>query len=368
MISTIHLQNFKCFLDETLSLRPLTLVTGANAGGKSSLLQSILLAKQAVESPSDYVRLNGPFDLALGKSDDVLHQSDEVQRDITIETVTSDGATHLWKFAARENELILRITCRPGTDAIDVVHYLGAERMGPRDILGSDSVPIETLDVGARGEFTAQVLESLTVAPGERGRVPPALRHPSTEKEGNVITIGKQVELWMRDIVPRIEVKAATLPETNVSALRLRRGTATDWLRPTNIGFGISYSLPIVVAGLLCRPRTLLLVENPEAHLHPAGQSRMGRFLATVAASGAQVIVETHSDHVLNGVLLAAVDGISIHHDQIIIQHFHGDEQARQRAQAIEVNRDGGLSTWPRGFFDQSEKDMAAILEARRRG
>ena len=177
----------------------------------------------------------------------------------------------------------------------------------------------------------------------------------------------KQVEFWMQDIAPGIEINALIVTDTNASALSLRRG-GVRWLRPPNIGFGISYSLPIIVAGLLARPGSIFVVENPEAHLHPAGQSRMGRFLATLAAAGIQVLVETHSDHVLNGVLLATVDDHPIRHDQVIIQYFHGDPKSEKRAQAIDVNARGGLSTWPKGFFDQSEKDMAAILKARKNG
>ena len=93
----------------------------------------------------------------------------------------------------------------------------------------------------------------------------------------------------------------------------------------------------------------------------------MGRFLATLAAAGVQVIAETHSDHVLNGIRLATVDKQhNLRHDQVIVQYFHGNDSSPQRAEPIDVTAKGGLSSWPSGFFDQSEKDLAAILEARR--
>ena len=67
----------------------------------------------------------------------------------------------------------------------------------------------------------------------------------------------------------------------------------------------------------------------------------------------------------LNGVRLAAADpGHPILHNQIIIQYFHGDDGADTRARSIDVTAKGGLTSWPTGFFDQSEKDLAAILEA----
>jgi predicted ATPase len=105
----------------------------------------------------------------------------------------------------------------------------------------------------------------------------------------------------------------------------------------------------------------MLIVENPEAHLHPAGQSRLGRFLARVAGSGVQVIVETHSDHVLNGVRLAAVADSSVPANDVIVHFFDGDTVL-----PIDLGARGDLSAWPTGFFDQIEDDLGRLARARR--
>ena len=285
-----------------------------------------------------------------------------------IELTWEGGSRDTWRFEERpKEEYILGVAERPSAASPLELTYLHAERVGPRDTLAVDSVPGDDLNVGVRGEFTAQVLEAHALA-GRRRKVREPLWHPRTED--GLADLGKQAELWMGDIAPGIELRALTLPDTNMSAMRFKRaGVATEWLRPPNTGFGISYALPIIVAGLLAPTGSMLLVENPEAHLHPAGQSRIGRFLATLAAAGVQVIAETHSDHVLNGVRLAAVDAKHpLLHDQIIVQYFHGQDEAAERARAIDVTAKGGLSSWPAGFFDQSEKDLAAILQARPRG
>lgn len=363
MISRLRIQHFKCFQDESLELRPLTLIVGANGVGKSSLLQSLLLAQHALETTTDHVRLNGPFHLALGTTVDVLCQTNEARGSMQLDLTLDDSRVHVFELTEREREpFILHIARRPSGLRMNLT-YLGAERIGPRDTLEMDPTASDARNVGVRGEFTAQVLAELNMK-----RVREELRHPRTSEAG--VQLGKQVELWLSDITPAIEVRADAFPGTNVSAIRLKRGgLMTEWLRPPNIGFGVSYALPVIAGGLLAQPGSLFLVENPEAHLHPAGQSRMGRFLATVAASGVQVLVETHSDHVLNGMLLASVDARHpLRHDQLLIQYFHGDEEKGSRAESITVDARGGLSAWPAGFFDQSEKDMAAILEARRHG
>lgn len=79
----------------------------------------------------------------------------------------------------------------------------------------------------------------------------------------------------------------------------------------TNVGFGITYALPILVSGLTVPEGGMLLVENPEAHLHAKAQSNMGYFLARMAAAGVRVIIETHSEHIVNGIRRMIVEGKS---------------------------------------------------------
>lgn len=105
----------------------------------------------------------------------------------------------------------------------------------------------------------------------------------------------------------------------------------------------------------------MLLVENPEAHLHPAGQSKLGRFLARVAGSGVQVVLETHSDHVLNGARLAVAQDRSIAASDMVVHYFDHDQ-----ALPIQINDRGELSHWPTGFFDQIESDLGRLARARR--
>lgn len=372
MISAITVHNFKCFHRERFRLGALTLLTGINGSGKSSLIQALLLLRQTVDqsAPRQFIRLNGPYQLQLGQALDVFNMmAEDPARNIRFELELSKEQVLRWQLSAADDEaLALEVTQRPeslpeeASGLTEYFTYLCAERVGPRDISPMDALPADRLGVGVQGEFTAQVLVQR-----ERETIREALRHPDTERLGGVTYLGKQVELWMRDLVPGLELRAQMLQGTNAAALRMKRSGGTlDWLRPTNMAFGVSYALPIVVAGLLSPPGALFLVENPEAHLHPSGQSRIGRFLSTLAAAGVQVVVETHSDHVLNGTQLAAVmKEHPLQHDQVLIHHFSAEPTGAQ-ATEITVSPAGSLSTWPRGFFDQSERDMANIIKARR--
>jgi predicted ATPase len=219
------------------------------------------------------------------------------------------------------------------------------------------AVDVAHVGVGEQGQFLAQVL-----AQHENDQVPGALRHPETEQDG-IITLRAQVEKWASDIIRPLQITANWPAGLSVSVIRYREpGLLSDGIRPPNMGFGVSYALPIIVAGLLARPGALFVVENPEAHLHPAGQSRMGRFLGRVAGAGVQVIVETHSDHVVNGIRLAAVEDLTIATDAVIV-HFLGEGEAV----TIEMTEKGGMTEWPPGFFDQLDDDLGRLARAKRR-
>ena len=115
------------------------------------------------------------------------------------------------------------------------------------------------------------------------------------------------------------------------------------------------------MAALSAGHEDLLLIENPEVHLHPAGQATMGGFLAKVAAAGVQVIMETHSDHVLNGVRRAVKNNVLAPDDAAL--HFFRPRQEADRDRVAQVQSphldgEGNIDDWPEGFFDQFDKDM----------
>ena len=130
-------------------------------------------------------------------------------------------------------------------------------------------------------------------------------------------------------------------------------------------GFGISYLLPVIVTGLLAEPGSMLIVENPEAHLHPGGQSRIGQFLAQIAFAGVKVVVETHSEHVLNGMRVYSLKN-KIAPERICINYFSINDRI-PGIERIPLNDRMDILKWPEGFFDQEEKDLAELRMLRRK-
>ena len=372
MIAEIRLENFKRFRELTLRTADLTVFTGANGAGKTSVLHSLLLARQMTTQPrQSHVELNGVDTLELGEAEDVIHREagDELA---AIEVLDTEGKRWRWSFRSSGNKRTLNAAVvDKSVDYAGAIAepppwftYLCAERLGPRDVLSASAADVGELCVGSRGEFVAQVLASFDRSRVSTGRL--ALNTAETTFSGLL----HQTESWMGKIVRPTQIEAEWFPNTSITRLRFKTpGLRTEWTRAPNAGFGISYALPVIVAALRAAVGGLLLVENPEAHLHPAGQSAIGGFLAQVAADGVQVFIETHSDHVLNGIRVSVAEGTAaLHEGQAVIHFFRGEDDAGAAVESMDLRGTGQLTDWPAGFFDQAQVDLAVLAARRRRG
>lgn len=368
MILDIKIEGLKRFRDETIALGPLTVLTGLNGSGKSSLIQAIFMAREASTNGSSSIRLNGPFGLQLGTAIDVLNWSSEGPIKVTLNNAGSGAAR--WAFGVPdEDSLYLDVLEKPTVPPLAlrtqprIFTFVSAERLGPRGSSMTSAVPDGDLEVGREGEYCAHVLSVL----GDKVIEHIERAHPLYEDPAPRL-LKYEVEHWLSEISQPIEVTGERLQASTVAELRYRFPGGT-WVRATNMGFGITYALPIILGGLIAEPGGLLIIENPEAHLHPAGQSRMGVFLAWLAGKGLQVIVETHSDHVLNGMRRAVAEYKYLDAKGAAIHYFSGGtgEGIEQIFVPLSFTDSGSLSSWPAGFFDQYQIDVASLGQLRRR-
>ena len=134
--------------------------------------------------------------------------------------------------------------------------------------------------------------------------------------------------------------------------------------RPKNVGFGISYVLPVIVALLNFKKDKIVILENPEAHIHPRGQAEMGRLIALAAAAGMQLFVETHSDHIVNGIRVAVKEKLIDSKDVNISYFSRQTTETEQfcRIQNIQVDRTGELSDYPTDFMDEWNNQLLKLI------
>ena len=372
MIRQIELDLFKCFKRLTLPVSPLTLLSGTNASGKSTVLQALVLLHQTIidHEWSTRLQLNGS-EIDLGTVSDIV---DKVhgRREFGIGLVDDECAVK-WSFQYKDDKASMSANVSSVTVDIDRVDnpnrlrflfpeplgsaaslaerlrtltYITAERVGPRESYQlKDPVAIQV--VGPCGENAVGLLyqkQDASVVPG-------LVIESTTPKLLN------QVEARMRSFFPGAALTIQPVSQANMVTMGLTNSGEAGFHRPIHVGFGLTQILPIIVAALAAKEGDLLLIENPEVHLHPAGQAKMGQFLAEVAAAGIQVITETHSDHVLNGIR-RSVKSNTIQADQVALHFFRPRDEEGEQVTSPVLDSTGNIDHWPKGFFDQMDKDL----------
>lgn len=370
MITGIKLKNFKCFEDETIELAPLNLWTGLNGMGKSTAIQALLLLRQNYDlgllQNDEGLSLNGEF-VQIGNSKDLLYQYRKDMQ-IGIEIRADDASPIQWVWDAGENIDNLPFIGKKGDSGLmfktalfgPAFHYLSAERLGPRVYFETSTYNVINRNrLGLRGEYAANYLDEFGSSP-----IPvQQLKHPSTSG----FSLIEQVNAWLGEIRPGTRIDVTNNLAMSLVGLTYQFLGGIDkgnYFRPTNVGFGLSFLLPILVAVLSSKPGSLLILENPEAHLHPRGQAEIGKLLAIAAANGIQIIVETHSDHILNGVRVGVKKQL-IPPEKIKLLYFHGeviDDQFKHYILNPKIDPNGRVDQWPDGFFDEWDRQLSELL------
>ena len=387
MIRELHLQGFKRYQDERIPLAPLTVLTGFNSGGKSSAMQALLLLHQAASdgvenaSTGNTVALNAPG-LTLGDLGTVRNET--AQEDTFLLGLTTEKTSVAWtlgwpqlpsdSLAVPVSRIDLNGTAITSTkagdlafapsalrddpgakaalDALARLQFVPADRVGPAETYPLDD-PARHATPGPRAERTFGNLLSRDI------EVLPALCHASDQAQ----TVRRQAEAWLSELFTKTTLDPLQVKNANLLTLGIRTSEDLGFHRPQNVGFGVTYALPLILALLTAKVGDIVLLENPEAHLHPRAQARLARFCAKAAAAGIQVIIETHSDHVLNGIRVA-VHGAQIAPADVSILFFGGPSAAPGEIFShITVNRSGQLSEWPAGFFDETDHLLDRLLE-----
>lgn len=374
MHQKLTIENFKCFSEKTdIQLGKITVCLGSNSVGKSSVIQSCILLRQIYEQAvlfkdtqiREYnIQLNDVYGLQLGDNEHIKSSKD--RQDICLNIDGYEYSLISAKDSPMEmtvqNTYDLAKLSREKGLFSERFYYLNAERVGPRNYQTINSKLVD--NCGVYGENSVHLLSVLGLAKVKENRC------FAMDENKKVNTFGKQAEYWMDYIIPGIEMNANDVTDLRISRLSLQQPALdTGFLSPYNFGFGISYVLPIILTGLMAEEGSVFLVENPEAHLHPKGQSHIGYFLAVMALAGIQVVVETHSEHVLNGIRIAALKN-GMKPEDISINFFSVNTwgmDAKHQVENIKLNRRMDLETWPEGFLDQEEEDLRTLRELRRK-
>ena len=357
MIERIVLENFKCHRKFEGNLNQINILAGGNAAGKSSIIQAILLAIKSCQNVDrKYVKTNDVCGLNLGLPVSIISENFD-NGVVRINVRISANGINNYNVLLKLNEMDVTsfeiCECEELLSDLETPNSLLKQIIYDMDSDRNDYV-------GSCGEYTGAVINETD----KEQRLNSNMSLPDALKISSISRFSANCEEWLQTIIPGTTLQYAVDTEKNISMLKFQN--EGDYYLPTATGFGISYVLPIIVQALLAsmKEHSVLLVENPEAHLHPYSQSAIGKFLAYVATCGVQIIVETHSEHVIDGCRLQLAHLGKCDFMKTI---FFNKKNQESTYQDIKTEENGELEEWPEGFFDQKRMDLRELLEMRRK-
>ncbi|MCG2431628.1 AAA family ATPase [Aequorivita xiaoshiensis] len=365
MITHIDIKNFKSLKNVSTDTKNLNLLMGLNGMGKSSFLQMILLLMQSDKLENRIIDLNGIL-AQIGQGRDALYQyatEDHIEFGIQFQNDNKFS----WKFNYHTDRD--KLTAENGftkdemqffRNETKVFQYISADRIGPKDLYDASSVVVsDKKQLGLLGEYAAYFINVF----GASYEVKELLQHPKAKSE----SLNAQINAWLKEISPGVSLNTKYVPEANKVILDYQFdiiGNKTNSFRPKNVGFGISYVLPIVLALLTVEEGKIIVIENPESHIHPRGQAELGKLIALAAQTGAQIFVETHSDHILNGIRVAVKEE-NIDKENVNILYFDkttNEKESYTNIHKLKLDINGTLSDEPEGLLDEWGTQLLKLL------
>jgi len=346
MITKIEIENFKCFEKEAIEIKPLTILTGTNSSGKSSLIQALLISGDHA-SGSDMLDYIG----SLGDFDDLKNKYVNPKK-YSIEIFFSDGTVSSLK-EKKEKEPNIKLL---NNNLIypSKLTYLNSNRITIGEINTTSNTFNQARYFGIDGKFVANYYEKHKEEPIEEFLI---------ENKNMAKTLEAQVNYWLGLITThQYELQTKKVSSTMITASYKIDGLE---FKPSNIGAGISYIATILIACLSASRENIIIIENPEIHLHPRSQAMIGKFLSFIASKGVQLIVETHNDHLINKIRYEVYKQ-NIKADDVIIHY----KTSKTNFEQIYIKQNGffqnkeGENSFPSGFYDATIKEIFEINKA----
>ena len=420
-ITRISVAGFKSIAEEqSIEVRPLTILAGANSSGKSSIMQPLLLLKQTLEAPYDpgALRLDGPnvrFTAADQFLSHVGHNKYTGVFSIGIEAGERGDLTTYFKkrlgkpievqksiFIKDDIKTVLRPDMSP--DELDLVRFSDEfpnsfhtfyDRLiyPDRFLIGIsfkknamrtmfNYYDEEYLYTPGR-DIETFIRETIHI-PGLRGNpermyVVAAVGSTFTGTFENYVA--SVIATWQADDNDKLDglnrdlkelgltskVTAKPLNDTQVELQVARlpqvaKGRGGDMVNIADVGLGVSQTLPVVVALRVAKPGQLVYLEQPEIHLHPRAQTAMAKVLADAAGRGVHVVAETHSALLILGIQTLVAEGKLA--PELVKLHWFERRDGVTKVRSADLDEAGSFGDWPEDFADVALEAQSRYLDA----
>lgn len=427
-ITRITVGGFKSIAQEqSIEIRPLTILAGANSSGKSSIMQPLLLLKQTLEAPYDpgALLLNGPnvtFTLvdqllsrtSSGKPIKPFHTGIEIAADSTVttyfkrdprkgfdveETVYTTRGEQTRLFMGMSQDEMRAIYSRSDMifaslgESASITPVITQDRCFLKlNVRLGDEKSLNSVRVIWNEASLKDAIQRIIHLPGLRGS--PERNYPITAVGPTFpgtfeYYVASMIEQWQLDneheklgalnhdlarlgltkkvVARRID---ATQIELLVNRFLSRKGSAEDMISIADVGFGVSQALPVVVSLHAADEGQLVYIEQPEIHLHPRAQVAMAEVLADAVLWGKRLVVETHSSLLLRGVQTLVAER-KLPPDLVKLHWFTQREDGSTQIDSADLDETGAFGDWPEDFDSvviRSENRYLDAAEARLSG
>lgn len=236
----------------------------------------------------------------------------------------------------------------------DNISYIGPLRKAPQHT-GEKRGATARGDIGQQGEFTGRVLYSM-------GDTWVSVLMPK-ERQISRVKLVEAVGSWAKELGLAEGVGTEDRAAEGIT-IRVQSHGMESGLPLTSVGVGVSQLLPVLVLCLLAEPGSVILLEQPELHLHPALQQRLADFFIAMVRSGRQLIVETHSEYMVSRLRRRIVEDPE---DELlglakVVFAERDRETGLSSYRDVELSPYGAIEEWPAGFFDQAAEEERAII------
>lgn len=329
MIKKIFINNYKGIEDTVLEFRPLTILTGLNSTGKSTCFQAILTALYYT-SPIASILMDG-----VDFSFETLRNRNVNAKDLTIQIECKNGhIEHHMTSDSNQSQNPINI------DLEKDIYYLNANRLGFSEM--------ETISpkykVGIAGEYLFGTFEQ------EKSNLVEKELVKVKESE----TLSSHVNFWLTYILGiKFEMQTEKVTSTKVKVIY--KSNDLPNLAPQQLGVGVSYLVKVLIMCLRAKKGEVLMIENPEIHLHPAAQARLGDFFTYITNAGIQMLIETHCEHLINKLQYQIYKNQFAHDNAVLFYKGAIDTPF----DTIHFTKDGKFTKpFPEGFFDATLEEL----------
>ena len=253
-------------------------------------------------------------------------------------------------------------------ELISNMFYVGPLREDPKPYYRISSA-FSINDLGTRGENTAQIYDQ------NRGRrisfISPKWFSGNTGEKTyppETKSLEEALDEWLAYLGICHGIQTVDTDYWGVIRVAMNH-ERTKHRSINHVGVGVSQVLPILILGLLTEKDTMLLFEQPELHLHPKVQSKLADFFLTMILLKKQVIIESHSEHIINRLRLRMVQGLEIEGTKNYWAentkiYFTEKKNSVSNYSAVSIDSFSCGSEWPEGFFDENESAVERITKA----